>query len=51
MCEDEELYEECYCGASLPVLGEAAPLFEAITTHGPKKLEDYRGQWVVLFSK
>jgi len=51
MCEDEELYEEySYGGVSLPVLGEEAPLFEALTTHGPKKLEDYRGQWVILFS-
>ncbi len=51
MCEDEEVYDEYCCGGvSLPVLGEEAPLFEALTTHGPKKLEDYRGQWVVLFS-
>ncbi|MCW8906915.1 MAG: peroxiredoxin [Sedimenticola sp.] len=35
---------------SMPRLNEAAPNFEARTTHGVKKLEDYRGQWLVLFS-
>ena len=28
----------------------AAPLFEAVTTHGRIRLEDFRGSWVVLFS-
>ena len=31
-------------------LGETAPDFEAVTTHGPMKLSDYRGGWVILFS-
>ena len=31
-------------------LGETAPDFEAVTTHGPIKLSDYKGQWVILFS-
>ncbi|KAF5415393.1 MAG: Peroxiredoxin [Candidatus Methanogaster sp.] len=31
-------------------LGEPAPDFEAVTTHGPMKLSDYRGGWVILFS-
>ncbi|MBP2147023.1 peroxiredoxin (alkyl hydroperoxide reductase subunit C) [Methanofollis sp. W23] len=35
---------------SLPILGEEAPDFEALTTHGPLKLSDLRGKWVVLFS-
>ncbi len=35
---------------SMPRLNEAAPAFQAPTTHGVKKLEDYRGQWLVLFS-
>lgn len=35
---------------SLPILGEEAPEFEALTTHGPLKLSDLRGKWVVLFS-
>ncbi|MBN1165976.1 MAG: peroxiredoxin [Methanospirillaceae archaeon] len=35
---------------AFPTLGEPAPDFEAVTTHGPLKLSDLRGQWVVLFS-
>ncbi|QSZ67584.1 peroxiredoxin [Methanofollis aquaemaris] len=35
---------------SLPILGEEAPDFEALTTRGPLKLSDLRGKWVVLFS-
>ena len=31
-------------------LGETAPDFEALTTHGPMKLSDYKGGWVILFS-
>lgn len=34
----------------LPRLNEKAPAFSADTTAGRKTLEDYRGQWVVLFS-
>jgi peroxiredoxin (alkyl hydroperoxide reductase subunit C) len=34
----------------LPRLNEAAPAFDAPTTHGNKKLEDYNGKWLVLFS-
>ena len=33
-----------------PRLGEPAPLFTAESTHGPIRLEDYRGKWVILFS-
>ena len=36
--------------ASLPRLGMPAPLFEAVTTHGKIRLDDFRGGWVVLFS-
>lgn len=36
--------------AGLPRLNEPAPDFSAKTTHGEKKLSDYRGQWLVLFS-
>lgn len=46
MCDD---YEEEIVTA-MPVLGEKAPDFEAVTTHGPIKLSDYEGSWVVLFS-
>ncbi len=35
---------------AMPRLYEAAPDFEAKTTHGVKRLEDYRGKWLVLFS-
>ncbi|MEA3413148.1 MAG: peroxiredoxin [Pseudomonadota bacterium] len=35
---------------SMPRLNEAAPAFDAPTTHGQRKLEDYRGKWLVLFS-
>ncbi|WP_067046686.1 peroxiredoxin [Methanofollis ethanolicus] len=34
----------------LPIIGEAAPDFEAVTTQGPLKLSELRGKWVVLFS-
>ncbi len=36
--------------AAMPRLNEPAPAFEAPTTHGVKRLEDYRGRWLVLFS-
>jgi len=36
--------------ASMPRLGEPAPAFEAPTTHGVLRLEDYRGSWLILFS-
>ena len=51
MCIDEP--DTCACPEpvqSLPVLGEPAPDFEVLTTHGPLKLSDYRGRWVVMFS-
>jgi peroxiredoxin (alkyl hydroperoxide reductase subunit C) len=40
------------CGdyGSMPVLGEPAPDFEAVTTSGPLRLSDLKGKWVVLFS-
>ncbi len=34
----------------LPRLGQPAPLFQAETTHGSIRLEDFRGSWLVLFS-
>jgi hypothetical protein len=36
--------------AAMPRINELAPAFEARTTQGVKKLEDYRGKWLVLFS-
>ena len=35
---------------AMPRLNEAAPAFETKTTHGPRKLSDYKGKWLVLFS-
>ena len=35
---------------TLPRLNEPAPHFECKTTFGPKKLSDYKGKWLVLFS-
>ena len=35
---------------SLPRINEAAPDFNAVTTHGPKMLADYKGRWLVMFS-
>lgn len=35
---------------SFPRLNEAAPAFDAVTTHGRKTLEDYKGKWLILFS-
>ena len=35
---------------SLPRLGQAAPAFQAETTHGTIRLEDFKGSWLVLFS-
>jgi peroxiredoxin (alkyl hydroperoxide reductase subunit C) len=31
-------------------IGDVAPDFEARTTHGPVKLSDYRGRWLIFFS-
>jgi len=35
---------------ALPRLGSPAPSFEAVTTFGKIRLEDFRGGWLVLFS-
>lgn len=35
---------------SMPRLGEPAPQFEAVTTHGTLRLEDFKGSWLILFS-
>jgi peroxiredoxin (alkyl hydroperoxide reductase subunit C) len=34
----------------MPRIGEPAPQFEAVTTHGTLKLEDFKGSWLILFS-
>ncbi|MDD1712275.1 MAG: peroxiredoxin [Methanoregulaceae archaeon] len=35
---------------SMPIIGEPAPDFEAVTTQGPIRLSDLKGKWVVMFS-
>lgn len=35
---------------AFPQLNKPAPSFEAKTTHGIKKLSDYKGKWLILFS-
>ncbi len=35
---------------NLPRINDPAPEFSANTTQGPKKLSDYKGRWLVLFS-
>ena len=35
---------------TMPLLGEPAPEFEAVTTHGIKKLSDYKEKWLIIFS-
>lgn len=34
----------------MPQLNAPAPAFDAPTTHGPRKLSDYAGKWLILFS-
>ncbi|MFC1835235.1 peroxiredoxin [Thermodesulfobacteriota bacterium] len=46
MCESEEASSI----SRMPGLNAPAPDFRANTTHGPRRLADYRGKWLVLFS-
>jgi peroxiredoxin 2/4 len=34
----------------LPQLNARAPAFNALTTSGPRTLDDYKGKWLILFS-
>jgi peroxiredoxin 2/4 len=45
-----EVIREKISVPGLPRIGDPAPNFEALTTQGPVKLEDFRGSWLVLFS-
>ena len=40
----------CIEYGSMPIIGEPAPDFEALTTNGTIKLSDLKGKWVVMFS-
>jgi peroxiredoxin len=43
--------DETALGTTIPLIGESAPPFEAVTTQGTLRFpEDYQGKWVVLFS-
>ena len=33
-----------------PRMNQPAPDFDAVTTHGDRKLADYQGKWLILFS-
>lgn len=48
MTEVEQVQE--FSQSRMPRINEPAPEFEAPTTHGVKKLSDYRGKWLILFS-
>ena len=36
--------------SSFPQLNAPAPDFDVRTTHGQKKLADYKGKWLILFA-
>ena len=36
--------------ATGPRMNQPAPDFDAVTTHGDRKLADYKGKWLILFS-
>ncbi len=36
--------------STLPQLNQPAPAFDAVTTHGQRRLSDYKGKWLILFS-
>ncbi len=42
--------QESQSAFSLPRLGAPAPQFEAQTTQGTVRLEDFKGTWLILFS-
>lgn len=45
MNAEEQINQPVY-----PRLNEKAPAFDVKTTHGQKKLSDYEGKWLILFS-
>jgi peroxiredoxin (alkyl hydroperoxide reductase subunit C) len=47
---EERIEQEEAQAPRLPRIGEAAPAFEAETTFGTVRLEDFRGSWLILFS-
>jgi len=47
---EEKIATETKEIVSMPRLGEQAPAFEALTTQGTVRLEDFKGSWLILFS-
>jgi len=47
---EEKVIPETREVISMPRLGEPAPDFEAVTTQGTLRLEDFKGGWLILFS-
>jgi len=47
---EEKLIAETKEVVSMPRLGEPAPAFEAVTTQGTVRLEDFKSGWLILFS-
>jgi peroxiredoxin (alkyl hydroperoxide reductase subunit C) len=41
---------DSYFSVHLPRINDPAPDFRATTTHGERKLSDYKGKWLILFS-
>ena len=49
--ETSEATGEQVGSSRIPLIGEPAPAFEAVTTQGPIRFpEDFQGKWVILFS-
>lgn len=43
--------KNCNCAPTMPLIGEKAPAFKAVTTNGEINFpEDYKERWVILFS-
>ncbi len=53
MCDEHDM-DMCDCDddePGIPLIGDPAPAFRAVTTEGPINFpEDYKGKWVILFS-
>ena len=47
---EEKITTEIKETISLPRLGEKAPAFEAVTTQGVVRLEDFKESWLIIFS-
>lgn len=43
-------HDVTFSSRGMPRMNEPAPDFEAVTTHGVRKLSDYKGKWLILFS-